>query len=285
MITPEEAGAALRLLRKQHGDRFVNDESYCASVVKDSLMPKYPIEAPLLGDGAFRGVCQKLAKVRRRTAKREIPSILADYVQASGQSADTGSWVVRAWAASWGLSATLGTSPPIPPMPPPATFPTPAPPVPPPPTARPSPPPGRSAKRHPLRGVLALLIVLAAIYGTFAVFRTPPTPQSPKPSRVPHKPTPVQPTGPEPATQPAVSPESVSSVRLTISRSATTFNGSVLSGSRLRAALSGVAAANDKCPVEILFDRNADPRVLEEVKTLCRNCGLRKFYVTKCDIE
>ena len=285
MLTSEEAGKELRLLRKRYGASFVGDAAYCASVVKDSLMPKYPIEAPLLGDGAVRGVCQRLATVRKRTAKRELPIILADYVRASGQSADTGSWVVRAWAASWGLSATLGPSGPVPPIPPPAPYPTPAPPVPPPAVTPPLPTPKPPAKRHPLRGFLALLVVAAAIFGTVTTLRKGATPRPQEPTRTHRTHTPARPTPPLPATQPDVSPESVPSVRLTISRTEITFNGATLSDSQLRAALRGVAAVNDKCPVEILFDRKADPRVLEDLKTLCRKSGLRKLYVTRCDIE
>ena len=249
-------------------------------------MPKYPIEAPLLGEGAARGVCKKIAAVRKRKASQEIPVILADFVRESGQSADIGSWIVRAWAASWGMGGALGPSAPAQPVPPPAAVaPPPAPVPPPPPTAVPSPVPARPTKRRPLRGFLALLIIGAALWGTLAVLRRTQSSQPTQPSRIPRPATP-KPSAPAlPPAPPSNTSESLSSVRITVSRAGITFNGTTLSHSQLSLALRRVAQANDRCPVEILFDRKADPRILEDVKTLCRKSGLRKLYVTKCDSE
>jgi len=248
-------------------------------------MPTHPIEAPLLGDGATRGVCKKLARVRKRTAKREIPLILAAYVQESGQSADVGSWIVRAWAASWAMGGAFGPSAPAQPLPPPAPAVPPPAPVPPPPGAVSSPMPPRPRKRHAMRGFLVMLMIGAAIWGTLVVLRKTQSPQSTRPSPIPRTAAPKPSVSTLPRAPSSPAPESLSSVRITVSRAGTTFNGTTLSHSQLDAALRRVAQANDKCPVEIFFGRDVDPRVLEDIKTRCRESGLRKLYVTKCDIE
>ena len=248
-------------------------------------MPKYPIEAPLLGEGAARGLCQKVAVLRKRTATKQLPVILADFVCESGYSPDIGSWVVCAWAASRGMDGALRSSAPALPAPPPAAAAPPPPPVLPPPTTVPSPAPARPRRRHPIRGFLVLLIIGVALWGTLVVLQKPQSSRLPQPLRMPWLATPKSSAPPLPLAPPNSTPEPLSSVQITVSRAGITFNGTTLSHSKLNVALRRIAQENDKCPVEILFDRNVDPHVLEDIKTRCRESGLRKLYVTKCDIE
>ena len=77
----------------------------------------------------------------------------------------------------------------------------------------------------------------------------------------------------------------LSSVRITLSRGTLTLNGKTVSRNQLASALQQVAADDDKRPIEILCDQDVDSRVLESLKVLCKDSGLRKLYVTRCDIE
>lgn len=177
MITAQEAAKELRDLHGRHGSRFVTDANFCASVVKDCLTPRIPIEAPLLAEAATRGVVDAIGKARKgRKAQGDLARIAADFARDTGHDAATASWVVSSWAMTMGVvnSPLAGQPSQFPTPPPPSPYPPPPiPAVAPPHPGRPVPPPpasparrvGRGLKRLFFMGVLACVLIVGAREG------------------------------------------------------------------------------------------------------------------------
>lgn len=311
MITAQEAAKELQNLHGRFGSRFLTDGKFCASVVMDCLMPKFPIEAPLLAEAATRGVVDVIGKVGRGwKAQGNLSRIAADFARDTGHDVSTASWVVSGWAIAMGVtnSPLVSQPPQFPVPPPPSPYPLPPmPPVAPPhPGQAPVPPPPPNPPSRASHGWLLFVIGMVVAGVVIAGAREDwwrglsrwidirvnreQTPIARPHSDAPRTTTPTVPDEPwSPPSRPVV-PSSrpkldFSSMSITILGNDISFNGQRIGRAQLQSLLEQAAEEDKNRSIEILYDESHETGQLSAVKEMCRKAGLRRLWVKPVDVR
>lgn len=272
MIAPQDAANELRCLRNKYGLRIASDRKFCASIVLDYFMSRYPIEAQLLAEAVACGVTEEISKLKRNCdAQQYLQKIQDEFAKNAKTDRATAAWVVTVWGMAFDIVDV--------PLPDTLPFPTGAPLAPPIPPAPPfgGTPKGSTAKR----GCLKKIVITALVGFLIVLFHNGGHLECPKTSS--NKPTTTILKPDEPEID--ATPFDLSSVTIRILKDSIMFNGKIVKEKELDSLLRQVVEKNFKRPIVILWDEDASESRYNNVVQVCKKSGLRNLIVNRSSTQ